>query len=103
MRLEDARYRRCRGIGVPGVFISYRREDCAGFAGALERELATRLGSELVFMDIKDIEGGTDFPVAIDEAIKSSAAILILIGSRWFDARDGQGTRRLDKLDDFVR
>lgn len=88
---------------MPGVFISYRREDSAGFAGALERELATRLGSELVFMDIKDIEGGTDFPAAIDEAIKSSEAILILIGSRWFDARDGQGIRRLDKLDDFVR
>jgi hypothetical protein len=88
---------------MPGVFISYRRDDSAGFAGALERELGTRIGPEHVFIDIKSIEGGTDFPVAIDEALKSSEVVLILIGSRWIDARDGQGFRRLEKQDDFVR
>jgi hypothetical protein len=88
---------------MPGVFISYRRDDSAGFAGALERELGSRIGPEHVFIDIKSIEGGTDFPVAIDEAIKSSEVVLILIGSRWVDARDGQGFRRLEKPDDFVR
>jgi Protein of unknown function (DUF3592)/TIR domain len=85
------------------IFISYRRDDSAGFAGALERELATRLGAERVFMDVKDIEGGTEFPIAIEEAIKSSEVVLVLIGSRWLDARDGQGVRRLEKADDFVR
>ena len=88
---------------MSGVFISYRRDDSAGFAGALERELATRLGPNLVFMDIKDIEGGTEFPVAIEEAIKSSQVVLVLIGSRWLDAKDGQGYRRLEKPDDPVR
>jgi hypothetical protein len=88
---------------MPGVFISYRRDDSAGFAGALERELGSRIGPEHVFIDIKSIEGGTDFPVAIDEAIKSSEIVLILIGSRWLDARDAQGLRRLEKPDDFVR
>jgi len=88
---------------MPGVFISYRRDDSAGFAGALERELATRFGPEFVFMDIKDIEGGTDFPVAIDEAIKSSEVVLILTGSRWLDAKDEHGVRRLEKPGDFVR
>jgi TIR domain/Protein of unknown function (DUF3592) len=88
---------------MPGVFISYRRDDSAGFAGALERELANCLGPERVFMDIKDIEGGADFPVAIEEAIESSEVALILIGSRWLDAKDAQGLRRLEKPDDFVR
>ncbi len=88
---------------MPGVFISYRRDDSAGYAGALERELATRFGAERVFMDIKSIEGGTEFPIAIDEAIKSSDVVLILIGSRWLDEKDGQGFRRLEKPDDFVR
>ncbi len=88
---------------MAGVFISYRRDDSAGFAGALERDLASRLGPELVFMDIKDIEGGTEFPVAIDEALKSSEVVIVLIGSRWLDARDGRGNRRLEKPDDFVR
>lgn len=88
---------------MPGVFISYRRDDSAGYAGALERELATRFGPQRVFMDIKSIEGGTEFPIAIDEAIKSSDVVLILIGSRWLDKKDGQGFRRLEKPDDFVR
>jgi hypothetical protein len=88
---------------MAGVFISYRRDDSAGFAGALKRELASRLGPERVFLDIKDIDGGTEFPVALDEAIKSSEVVLVLIGSRWLDAKDGQGMRRLENTDDFVR
>ncbi|QNI34677.1 toll/interleukin-1 receptor domain-containing protein [Alloacidobacterium dinghuense] len=88
---------------MAGVFISYRRDDSAGFAGALERELVTRLGRDRVFMDIKDIEGGTEFPTAIDQALKSSDVVIVLIGSRWLDATDAQGIRRLEKPGDFVR
>ena len=88
---------------MPGVFISYRRDDSAGYAGALARELAMRLGPERVFMDIKDIEGGIKFPEAITQAIDSSEVVLVLVGSHWFDAKDEEGRRRLDKPDDFVR
>jgi len=88
---------------MSGVFISYRRDDSAGFAGALERELVTHLGRDHVFIDVKDIEAGTEFPVVIDEAIKSSDVVLVLIGPGWLDTRDSQGLRRIEKQDDFVR
>ncbi len=88
---------------MAAIFISYRRDDSAGFAGALEREITTRLGADRVFMDIKDIEGGTEFPAAIDTALQTSEVVLVLIGPRWLEASDGQGARRLDQPDDFVR
>ena len=81
---------------MAGVFISYRRDDSKGFAGALMRDLDRRLGAEQVFMDIEDIQGGTDFPAVLRRAVQSSDVLLALIGSRWLEARDAQGNRRLD-------
>ncbi len=54
---------------MDGVFISYRRDDCAGHAGRLYDRLVDRLGEGNVFMDIDAIEPGVDFGVRIDEAI----------------------------------
>ncbi len=88
---------------MSGVFISYRRDDSKGFAGALLRELNQRLGADQVFMDIEDIEGGTDFPSVLREAVTSCDVLLALIGARWLDARNAQGGRRLDDPGDFVR
>ena len=50
---------------MPGVFVSYRRDDSAGHAGALLRELHGRIGGDQVFIDIEDIEAGTAFPAAL--------------------------------------
>lgn len=88
---------------MPGVFISYRRDDSKGFAGALLRELNRRLGPDLVFMDTEDIIGGTDFPVVLREAVASADVLLALIGGRWLDAVDAEGRRRLEDPGDFVR
>lgn len=50
------------GIGMPGgVFISYRREDCGGFAGRIYDRLADRLGHEGDFFDVHNIPPGLDF------------------------------------------
>lgn len=88
---------------MPGVFINYRRDDGAGHAGALQRELHGRIGSDQVFMDIEDIEAGTDFPAALRKAVQSCDVMLALIGPRWLDLRDAQGRLRLDDPNDFVR
>lgn len=88
---------------MPGVFISYRRDDTKGYAGALLRELNSRIGSDQVFMDIEDIEGGTDFPAVLRESVQSCDVLLALIGPNWLDARDAAGNRRLDNPRDFVR
>ena len=51
---------------MPGVFISYRREDSAAYAGRLFDVLSTEFGQENTFMDVDDIKGGDNFVTVID-------------------------------------
>jgi hypothetical protein len=44
-----------------GIFISYRREDSAGWTGRLSEHLKEVFGTESIFMDINTIQPGTDF------------------------------------------
>jgi len=57
------------GPGSPGIFLSYRRADSAGYAGRLFDRLAERYGRSRVFMDVEAIGVGTDFVEAIDAAV----------------------------------
>jgi hypothetical protein len=84
------------------VFISYRREDTAGYAGRLYDSLTSRLDVADVFMDVGDIEPGVDFTVAIADAVESCDVMLALIGSRWVTAVTPEGRRRLEDPDDYV-
>jgi hypothetical protein len=87
---------------MSGIFISYRREDSAGFAGRLADALEQGLGTEQVFRDVDDIRPGQDFVDAIETQLRQMDVVLVLIGPQWSDiARDG--ARRLDDPDDFVR
>lgn len=85
-----------------GIFISYRREDAAGYAGRLYDRLAAHFGDERVFMDVEGIEPGADFFVAIERAVGSCEALIVIIGNEWL-ATDSAGHRRLDDPADFVR
>ena len=88
--------------GVSGVFLSYRREDSAGFAGRLADRLEAEFGVGSVFRDVDDIRPGEDFQVAIDSQLRNVEAVLVLIGPHWLDARIND-MRRLDDPGDFVR
>ena len=88
---------------MAGIFISYRREDASGHAGALMRALETHFPPKDVFLDITDIRGGEAFPGALAAAIRQADVVLVLIGARWLDARDAAGRRRLDDPADYVR
>jgi len=85
-----------------GIFISYRREDAAGYAGRLYDRLAAHFGDERVFMDVEGIEPGADFFDAIERAVGSCEALIVIIGKEWL-AADNAGHRRLDDPADFVR
>jgi len=87
---------------MSGVFLSYRREDSAGFAGRLADRLEAEFGAGSVFRDVDDIRPGEDFQQAIDSQLRSVDAVLVLIGPRWLEARI-DGARRLDDPADFVR
>lgn len=85
------------------IFISYRREEAAGHAGRLHDLLVEYFGRDKVFRDVDNIPPGTDFVKAIEEAIRNSAVLVLLIGPRWLVAADVSGRRRLDDPGDFVR
>jgi hypothetical protein len=85
------------------VFISYRRADTTPhLAGRLYDRLESRLGDGNVFMDVDSIQPGLDFVEAIEKAVGSCDVLLALIGTRWVDAVDERGRRRLEDPDDFV-
>ena len=88
---------------MDGIFISYRRDDSAGYAGRLYDRLAAHFGVERVFMDVEGIEPGLDFVVAIEEAVGSCRVLIAVIGDEWTTAADAAGRRRLDDPNDFIR
>jgi uncharacterized membrane protein YeaQ/YmgE (transglycosylase-associated protein family) len=85
------------------IFISYRRSDSAHAARGVADRLRTRFGAGEVFMDVDSIDPGIDFLQGVQQAIRGSAVVLVLIGEHWLDARDSRRIRRLDDPDDNVR
>ena len=88
---------------MDGIFISYRRDDSAGYAGRLYDRLAAQFGADRVFMDVAGIELGTDFVTAIEQAVGSCKVLIVVIGDEWLSTTDTAGRRRLDDPHDFVR
>lgn len=84
------------------IFISYRRDDAAGYAGRLEASLEQRLGGNAVFRDVQDIAPGADFVHEIQQRLAGAAGVVVLIGPRWAGG-DVPGQRRIDDPQDFVR
>jgi TPR repeat protein len=86
-----------------GVFISYRREDSAGYAGRIRDRLIQKFSSAQVFMDVDNIEPGLDFVEILGERVGDCDVLLAVIGKNWMNCRDAEGNRRLDDANDFVR
>ena len=85
---------------VARIFISYRRDDAAGEAGRLSDHLIQRFGAAHVFLDIDTIQPGADFVEALEDSLKETGVMLVVIGRRWL----GDGARRrLEDPADFVR
>ncbi|MGH9850698.1 MAG: toll/interleukin-1 receptor domain-containing protein [Blastocatellia bacterium] len=85
------------------IFISYRREDTAGYAISLHDRLADRFGADHIFIDIDSIEPGEDFVEVLNEKVGACEVLVALIGRDWLTCQDESGQRRLDNHDDFVR
>lgn len=82
-----------------GIFISYRRNEAAAYAGRLYDRLAARFGKERVFIDTANVGVGKNFVKAIKAAAESCVAMAVLISREWLRAvGDTQ-----DEEDDYVR
>lgn len=88
---------------MPGIFISYRRDDAAGWAGRLSADLRAGLRGAAVFMDIDAIPPGVPYDDYIAQAVGSCDVLIALIGPHWLTVTDKAGRRRLDDPADLTR
>ncbi|MGE3151817.1 MAG: toll/interleukin-1 receptor domain-containing protein [Nitrospiraceae bacterium] len=84
------------------IFISYRRDN-PGFVRALRSEMKHKFGDRQVFLDVEDIEAGSDFTSIIENALTNCEVLLVIIGPKWLTVTDRFSQRRLDVPNDFVR
>jgi hypothetical protein len=85
------------------VFLCYRRDDSAAYAGRVQDRLAQEFGRDLLFMDVDTVPLGVNFVTVLHNEIAKCEVLLAVIGPNWLDARDDAGNRRLDDPHDFVR
>jgi hypothetical protein len=85
------------------VFISYRRDDAAAYAGRLYDGLRKRYGEDHVFMDVDRIQPGENFAAVIERSVRGADVVLTVIGPRWLAISNDAGQQRLDDPEDFVR
>lgn len=88
---------------MPGIFISYRRQDSQSAAGRLADHLREHLPQVAIFRDVETIEPGVDFVQAIEKALAACGVMLVVIGRRWLTVTDNGGHRRLDDPRDYTR
>jgi FHA domain-containing protein/TIR domain-containing protein len=84
------------------MFVSYRRDDTAGYATLLRERLASRFGSHRVFHDTSSLAPGTNYVNRIESAIASCAVVIVLIGKGWAGEYE-DGRRRIDNPGDVLR
>jgi hypothetical protein len=85
------------------LFINYRRDDTAPYAGRLYDRLIAHFGEDQVFIDIDQIDPGEDFVDVINRKVGACDIAIVAIGPNWLHATDASGKRRLDDEEDFVR
>jgi hypothetical protein len=87
---------------MSGIFISYRREDSAPYAGRLHDRLCAEFGADQVFMDVDDIAPGADFVAQIGAKVGGCDALIAVIGKNWLTSRNAKGQLRFADPNDFV-
>lgn len=83
------------------VFISYRECDEPWVANWLYTELSECLGQDQVFLDHRSIRPGEEYAHLLLDRVRSSVALLAVIGSGWYGPDPGR--RLVDNPADWVR
>jgi hypothetical protein len=87
---------------MPRISISYRRADSAGITGRIFDRLRLKYGSESVFIDIDSIPLGSNYKNHIDDTLRATDVLLVIIGPRWLGERPAGGAR-IGEVNDPVR
>ncbi len=88
---------------MPRIFISYRRADSQSVADRIHEHLAEVFRDDNVFQDVLGVSYGADFRRVLQQQVSVCDVMLVIIGQNWLNITDGEGNRRLDNPDDFVR
>jgi hypothetical protein len=88
---------------MPGIFISYRRDDSSAYAGRIYDRLVSRFGEGNVFMDVDGLKPGDDFIDVLQKTVGSCDVLIAVIGRNWLSIQDQAGHKRLTDPEDFVR
>lgn len=88
---------------VVAVFVSYRREDSAGWAGRIHDALEGHFGDHQLFMDVADISLGEDFRDVVRRRLSTVETVIVVIGPQWLAVENANGDRRIDDPRDVVR
>jgi hypothetical protein len=84
------------------LFLSYRRDDAAGWTGRLFDSLSATFDAGNIFMDVDSIPAGRMFEESIQRSVVNADVVLVIIGKNWAGAGE-KGSRRIDQTGDFVR
>lgn len=84
------------------IFVSYRRGDSAGHTGRLVDHLERHFGRSAVFQDVQSIEAGRRWDQVISEGVGRCRVLVAVIGREWL-AAGGDGQRRIDHPQDYLR
>jgi len=82
------------------LFISYRRDDAAPYAGRLCDQLTAIIGQRRVFMDVEDILPGQNFSQAIEKTLSGCSHVLVVIGPRWHEILQARAQK--PDVEDYV-
>lgn len=85
-------------MGQKVIFLSYRRDDSPGYVKSLEKELEEYFGPGSVFRDVKDIAGGSKWKKVIEDNLRNSVVLLLIIGPRW----DSIWRERIDDETNYI-
>ncbi|MCA2220019.1 hypothetical protein [Nonomuraea aurantiaca] len=89
---------------MSGIFLNFRSADAGSYAAVvLDEILGTIFSSELVFRSSRTIQAGVRFDEVLLEGVTTCDVMLSLIGPEWLTAATADGTRHLDRTDDWVR
>ena len=85
------------------VFISYRREDTAPYAGRIFDRLSEHFGRKNVFLDVDALMPGQDFVQVLEQTLEATEVVVVVIGKGWSSIVNEHGHRRLELESDYVR
>lgn len=90
-------------LGMPNIFINYRKSDSESATGRLYDDLDERYGSDQVFRDLYDIKAGEHWKQRLREGIDQCKAFLVIIGPTWLTATNETSKPRLNEAHDWVK